>query len=202
MVVYLKSARIIRNVSFYCRRLNCLSGFDFERGKVSRRTDFTHCYFYNSLEHKWLECAWFGKYGISKDFKAYFRAPLKIWQSPTVARMYSRHPVMCSQDQVCDSNHAECVLFSQSPHPNVTQRHAFYSTTLDAISFATILDSLYVRSLCKLKSCASIQWPTARLVRELIADCFRSFMNKGHVVKSATKLPALSFHLEKLRLCL
>ena len=39
-----------------------------------------------------------------------------------------------------------------------------------------------------------------RLVRELIADCFRSFMNKGHVVKNATKLPALSFHVEKLRL--
>ena len=45
-----------------------------------------------------------------------------------------------------------------------------------------------------------------RLVRELIADCLgptfkthvRSFMNKGHVVKNATKLPALSFHLEKL----
>ena len=38
-----------------------------------------------------------------------------------------------------------------------------------------------------------------RLVRELIADCLgptfkthvRSFINKGHVVKNATKLPAL-----------
>ena len=38
-----------------------------------------------------------------------------------------------------------------------------------------------------------------RLVRELIVDClgttfkthFRSFMNKGHVVKNAIKLPAL-----------
>ena len=45
-----------------------------------------------------------------------------------------------------------------------------------------------------------------RLVRELIADGLgptfkthvRSFMNKGHVVKNATKLPAFSFHLEKL----
>ena len=45
-----------------------------------------------------------------------------------------------------------------------------------------------------------------RLVRELIADCLgptfkthvRSFMNKGHVVKNATKLPALSFRQEKL----
>ena len=45
-----------------------------------------------------------------------------------------------------------------------------------------------------------------RLVRELIADCLgptskthvRSFMNRGHVVKNATKLPALSFHLDKL----
>ena len=36
----------------------------------------------------------------------------------------------------------------------------FYTTTLDAISFATVLDSLYVRSLWKLKSCALIQWPT------------------------------------------
>ena len=28
-------------------------------------SDFTHCYFYNSLERKWLERSWFGKYGIS-----------------------------------------------------------------------------------------------------------------------------------------
>ena len=43
-----------------------LSGFDFERGKVSRRSDSrTHCYFYNPLERKWLERAWFGKYDIS-----------------------------------------------------------------------------------------------------------------------------------------
>ena len=49
-----------------------------------------------------------------------------------------------------------------------------------------------------------------RLLRELIADCLghtfethvRSFINKGHVIKYSTKLPALSFHLEKLRLCL
>ena len=49
-----------------------------------------------------------------------------------------------------------------------------------------------------------------RSVRELIADYLgptfkthvRSFVNKGHVVNNATKLPALSFHLEKLRLCL
>ena len=42
-----------------------------------------------------------------------------------------------------------------------------------------------------------------RLVRELTADCLgatfkthvRGFVNKGHVVKNATKLPALSFHL-------
>ena len=86
--------RMIHNVSFYYWRLNCLSGFDFERGKISRRSDFTHCYFYNSLDCKWLECAW---YGISRDFKAYFRAPSNIWQSPTVARMYSRHPVMYSR---------------------------------------------------------------------------------------------------------
>ena len=50
-------------------------------------------------------------------FMAYFRALLKIWQSPIVARIYSRHPVMYSQDQVCDSNHAECVSFSQSLVP-------------------------------------------------------------------------------------
>ena len=48
-----------------------------------------------------------------------------------------------------------------------------------------------------------------RLLRELIADCLghtlethvRSFINKGHFIKYSTKLPALSFHLEKLRLC-
>ena len=50
-------------------------------------------------------------------FMAYFRAPSKIWQSPTEARIFSRHPFTYSQDQVCDSNHAECVLFSQSLVP-------------------------------------------------------------------------------------
>ena len=43
-----------------------------------------------------------------------------------------------------------------------------------------------------------------RLVRELTADClgptfkihFRSYMNKGDVVKNATKLPALLFHVK------
>ena len=48
-----------------------------------------------------------------------------------------------------------------------------------------------------------------RLLRELIADCLghtfethvRSFISKGHVIKYSTKLQALSFHLEKLRLC-
>ena len=45
-----------------------------------------------------------------------------------------------------------------------------------------------------------------RLLRELIADCLghtfkthvRSFMNKGHVVKNASKLLGLSFYLKKL----
>ena len=45
--------------------LKLLEWIDFERGKVSRRSDITHCYFYNSLESKWLERAWFRKYGIS-----------------------------------------------------------------------------------------------------------------------------------------
>ena len=48
-----------------------------------------------------------------------------------------------------------------------------------------------------------------RLVRELIADCLgptfktrvRSFINNGHVVKNATKILVLLFHLEKLRFC-
>ena len=31
-------------------------------------------------------------------FMAHFRAPSKIWQSPAVARMYSRHPVMHSRN--------------------------------------------------------------------------------------------------------
>ena len=43
-----------------------------------------------------------------------------------------------------------------------------------------------------------------RFLRELIADCLghifkthvRSFMNKGHVVKNATKLLGLSFYLK------
>ena len=43
-----------------------------------------------------------------------------------------------------------------------------------------------------------------RLLRELIADCLghtfkthvRSFMDKGHVVKNATKLLGLSFYLK------
>jgi len=45
-----------------------------------------------------------------------------------------------------------------------------------------------------------------RLLRELIADCLghtfethvRSFINKGHVIKYSTKLPALSFHHGKI----
>ena len=66
LVVYLKAARMIHNALFYYWRLNCLSGFDFELGKVSRGSDLrTHCYFYNPLERKWLERTWFGKYGIS-----------------------------------------------------------------------------------------------------------------------------------------
>ena len=52
-------------------------------------------------------------------------------------------------------------------------------------------------------------WLVRAMVRELTADClgptfkthFRSFMNKGHVVKNATKLPAISLHVEKLRIC-
>ena len=46
-----------------------------------------------------------------------------------------------------------------------------------------------------------------RLVRKLLADClgptFKTHVHvrsKGHDVINATKLPALSFHLEKLRL--
>ena len=65
-MVYLKATGMIHNTLFYYSRLNCLRGFDFKRGKVSRWSDSrTHCYFYNPLERKWLERAWFGKYGIS-----------------------------------------------------------------------------------------------------------------------------------------
>ena len=72
-----------------------------------------------------------------------------------------------SQDQVCNSNHAECVLFSQSLVPRCNTKAYFYSTILDAISFATILNSLYVRSLWNLKSCALIQRPTDWLGSQL-----------------------------------
>ena len=43
---------------------------------------------------------------------------------------------------------------------DVMQTHTLYNTTLDVISFATIFDFLYVRSLWELKPCALIQWPT------------------------------------------
>ena len=67
---------------------------------------------------------------------------------------------MYSQDQVCDSNYAECVLFSKSLE---SRRNIKTAQRSDAISFATILDSLYFRSLWELKSCALIQWPTGWL---------------------------------------
>ena len=63
-VLILKAAQMIHNVSFYYWCLNCLSGFDFERGNISRHSDFTR-YFYHSLECEWLETSWFEKYDIS-----------------------------------------------------------------------------------------------------------------------------------------
>ena len=138
-------------------------------------------------------------------FMAYFRAPSKIWQSPTVARIYSRHPDMYSQDQVSDSNHAKCVLFSQSL---VTRRNTkAYFLQHNAGCFQLCNNPRFpVRSQSMGVKIMPIDLVAHRLVRELIADCLgptfkthvRSFMNRGHVVKNATKLPALSFHLDKL----
>ena len=137
---------------------------------------------------------------------AYFRAPSKIWQSSTVARTYSRHPVMYSQDQVCDSNHAECVLFSQSLVPRRITKAYFLQHNAGCYQlcsnprFPDRSQSMEVK-IMRIDSVAH------RLVRKLIADCLgptfkthvRSFLNKGHVVKNATKLLALWFHQEKLR---
>ena len=68
---------------------------------------------------------------------------------------------------------------------------------------------LPVRSQSMAVKIMRIDWVAHKLLGELIADCLghtfethvRSFINKGHVIKYSTKLPALSFHLEKLRLC-
>ena len=122
-----------------------------------------------------------------------------------MARIYLRHPVMYSQDQVCDSNHAECVLFSQSlvtrhnTKAYFLQHNAGCSQFCNNPRFPVRRQSMGVKIM-------RIDLVAHRLVRELIADCLgptfkthvRSFMNKGHVVKNATKLPAFSFHLEKL----
>ena len=138
-------------------------------------------------------------------FMAYFRAPSKIWESPTVARIYLRHPVMYSQDQVCDSNHAECVLFSQSlvtrhnTKAYFLQHNAGCSQFCNNPRFPVRRQSMGVKIM-------RIDLVAHRLVRELIADCLgptfkthvRSFMNKGHVVKNASKLLGLSFYPKKL----
>ena len=112
-----------------------------------------------------------------------------------------------SQDQVCDSNHAECVLFSRNL---VTRRNTkAYFLQHNAGCFQLCNNPRFpVRSQSMGVKIMRIDLVAHRWVRELIADCLgptfkthvRSFMNKGHVGKNATKLPALSFHLEKLRL--
>ena len=95
-----------------------------------------------------------------------------------MARIYSRHPVVYSQDQLCDSSHAECVLFSKSlvPRRNTKayflQHNAGYYQLCNNLRFPVRSKSMEVK-IMRIDSVAH------RLVRELIADCFRGFMNKG-----------------------
>ena len=138
-------------------------------------------------------------------FIAYFRAPSKTWQSPTVARIYSRHPVMYNQDKVCIQ--AECVLFSQSLVPRQITKAYFLQHNAGCYQLCNNPRFPVVRGLWKLKSCALIQWPTGWLGSSLQIALdphfkhVRSFINKGHLALNATKLPVLLFHLEKLRFC-
>ena len=105
---------------------------------------------------------------------------------------------MYSQDQVCDSNHAECVLFNQSL---VFRRNTkAYFLQHNAGCYQLCNNPRFpVRLLFMEVKIMRIDSVSHRLVMELIADCLgptfkthvRSFINKGHVVKNATKLPAL-----------
>ena len=165
-----------------------------------------HSLLFLQLIRAWV--AWTFLVQKVRYFVAYFSAPSKIWQSLTVARMYSHYPVMYSQDQVCNSNHTECVLFSQSLVPRCNTKTYFLQHNTGCYQlcnnpqFPVRLQSMEFK-IMRIDSVAH------RLVRELIADCLgptfkthvRSFMNEGHVVKNATKLPARLFHLEKLQLC-
>ena len=139
-------------------------------------------------------------------FMAYFRAPSKIWQSPTVARIYLRHLVMYTQDQVCDSNHGECVLFSQSlvPRRNTKAYFLHHNTGCYQLCnnprFPILSQSMGVKVI-RIDSVAQ------RLARELIADCLgptfkthvRSFINKGHVVKLPLNYQRSSFTWRNFR---
>ena len=115
---------------------------------------------------------------------------------------------MYSQDQLCDSNHAECVLFSQSLVPTLKTKACFLQDNAGCYQLCNN-PRFPVRSQSMEVKIMRIDSVAHRLVRELIADCLeptfkihvRSFINKDHVVKNATKLPALLFHLEKLGFC-
>ena len=193
-MVYLKTVRMIHIALFYFWRLNCLSGFDLERGKVSRRSDSRNqCYFYNPSERKWLEGAWFGKYGVSwhisvllrkSDSRLQWQGCIHVIQS-CIVRMcfvYSRRqglvPILNTKAYFLRNNAGSYQLCNNPRFP---------------------LRSRYMRvKVMRIDSVAH------RLLRELIADCLghtfkthvRSFMNKGHVVKNATKLLGLSFYLK------
>ena len=102
---------------------------------------------------------------------------------------------MYSQDQLCDSNHAECVLFSQSLVPTLKTK-AYFLQDNDGCFQLCNNPRFPVRSQSMEVKIMRIDSVTHRLVRELIADCLeptfkthvRSFINKDHVVKNATKL--------------
>ena len=82
-----------------------------------------HSLLFLQLIRVWV--AWTFLFRKVWHFMAYFGGPSQNWQSPTVARMYSHHPVMYSQDQFCSSNHAECVFFSQSLVPRCNTKAYF-----------------------------------------------------------------------------
>ena len=99
----------------------------------------------------------------------YFRAPSKIWRSfYTVARPWFI-PVI-SQDQVCDSNHSECVLLSQSLIPRRNTKAYFLQHNAGCYQlcnnprFPVHSQSMEVKIM-------RIDSGAHRLVRELIADC-------------------------------
>ena len=131
------------------------------------------------------------------------------WSFKKLTVTYSGKDVFTSSSHVQSrprfSNHAECVLFSQSLVPRCKTKAQFLQHYARCYQLCNN-PQFPVRSKSMGFKIMRIDSAAHRLVRELIADCLgptfkthvRSFMNEGHVVKNATKLPVLSFHIGEI----